>query len=147
MFLPFLAAFSLLAQTGSNDEPEESDQGKQTVVTASRTERKLEDVVVPTEVITRTQIEAHGARDLGQLLQQHPGVELVHTFRGTGLRLQGLDPEYVLVLVDGERVGGRVGTTLDLGRFSLRDVERVEIVKGPAAALYAADGIRGVVNL
>jgi outer membrane receptor for ferrienterochelin and colicins len=128
-------------------EPEETDRRKQTVVTASRTERKLEDVVVATEVITRRQIQATGARDLGQLLQQHPGVELVHTFRGTGLRLQGMDPEYVLILVDGERVSGRVGTTLDLGRFSLRDVERVEIVKGPAAALYGADAIGGVVNL
>jgi outer membrane receptor for ferrienterochelin and colicins len=128
-------------------EPEETDRRKQTVVTASRSERKLEDVVVSTEVITRQQIEAIGSRDLGQLLQQHPGVELVHNFRGTGLRLQGLDPEYVLVLVDGERVSGRVGTTLDLARFSLRDVERVEIVKGPAAALYGADAIGGVVNL
>ncbi len=128
-------------------EPEETDRRKQTVITASRTERKLEDAVVATELITRKQIQAIGARDLGQLLQQHPGVELVHTFRGTGLRLQGLDPEYVLVLVDGERVSGRVGTTLDLGRFSLRDVERVEIVKGPAAALYGADAIGGVVNL
>ncbi|WP_158501769.1 TonB-dependent siderophore receptor [Vitiosangium sp. GDMCC 1.1324] len=128
-------------------EPEETDRRKQTVVTSSRAERKLEDAVVATEVITRKQIDAVGARDLGQLLQQHPGVELVHNFRGTGLRLQGLDPEYVLVLVDGERVSGRVGTTLDLGRFNLRDVERVEIVKGPAAALYGADAIGGVVNL
>ncbi|WNG56238.1 TonB-dependent receptor [Archangium gephyra] len=128
-------------------EPEEADRRKQTVITATRSERKLEDVVVATEVITRQQIEAVGARDLGQLLQQHPGVELVQTFRGTGMRLQGLDPEYVLILVDGERVSGRVGTTLDLGRFSLRDVERVEIVKGPAAALYGADAIGGVVNL
>jgi len=135
------------SEPAPSPEPEEPDRRKQTVITASRTERKLEDVVVATEVITRKQIEAIGARDLGQLLQQHPGVELVHTFRGTGLRLQGLDPEYVLVLVDGERVSGRVGTTLDLGRFSLRDVERVEVVKGPAAALYGADAIGGVVNL
>ncbi|HEX8539303.1 MAG TPA: TonB-dependent receptor plug domain-containing protein, partial [Cystobacter sp.] len=127
--------------------PEEPDRSQQTVVTASRTERKLEDAVVATEVITRQQMEATGARDLGQLLQQHPGVELVYTFRGVGLRLQGLDPEYVLVLVDGERVSGRVGTTLDLGRFSLRELERVEIVKGPAAALYGADAMGGVVNL
>ncbi|HYO59811.1 TonB-dependent receptor plug domain-containing protein [Archangium sp.] len=153
MILPLVAALVVSQAISEPDptpappEPEETDRRKQTVVTASRSERKLEDVVVATEVITRKQIEAVGARDLGQLLQQHPGVELVHTFRGTGLRLQGLDPEYVLVLVDGERVSGRVGTTLDLGRFSLRDVERVEIVKGPAAALYGADAIGGVVNL
>ncbi|WP_434389014.1 TonB-dependent receptor plug domain-containing protein [Melittangium boletus] len=151
MLISLLAAF-LTSQTPPEPAPgptppEEPDRRQQTVVTASRAERKLEDVVVATEVITREQIEALGVRDLGQLLQQHPGVELVYTFRGVGLRLQGLDPEYVLVLVDGERVGGRVGTTLDLGRFSLREVERVEIVKGPAAALYGADAIGGVVNL
>ena len=151
MILPLVAAFltsqSPSAQAPGPNEPEEPDRRQQTVVTASRAERKLEDVVVATEVITREQIDALGVRDLGQLLQQQPGVELVYTFRGVGLRLQGLDPEYVLVLVDGERVSGRVGTTLDLGRFSLREVERVEIVKGPAAALYGADAMGGVVNL
>jgi outer membrane receptor for ferrienterochelin and colicins len=118
-----------------------------TVVTGSRIERKLKDVVVPTEVITRTQIEQLGSRDLGQLLQQHPGVEMVYTNRGVGVRLQGLDPEYVLFLVDGQRIAGRAGTITDVTRFSLRDLERVEIVKGPAAALYGADAVGGVINL
>ncbi|MBX7116846.1 MAG: TonB-dependent receptor plug domain-containing protein, partial [Myxococcaceae bacterium] len=102
----------------------------QTVVTAARAERKLQDVVTPTEVINRAQIEAVGAQDLGELVAQHPGIEIVYTFRGAGIRLQGLDPEYVLILVDGERVNGRVGGTIDLSRFSLRDIERVEITKG-----------------
>lgn len=119
----------------------------QTVITGTRTPSRREDAVVPTEVITRAQIESAGVRDLGQLLTQQPGVDVVYTFRGAGIRLQGLDPEYVLILVDGERVTGRVGTTIDLSRFSLRDVERIEIVKGPAAALYGADAIGGVVNL
>lgn len=126
---------------------EDPDKRMQTVVTGSRTERKLKDVVVPTEVITRTQIEQLGVRDLGQLLQQHPGVEMVYTNRGVGIRLQGLDPEYVLVLVDGQRIAGRAGTITDVTRFSLRDLERVEIVKGPAAALYGADAVGGVINL
>lgn len=119
----------------------------QTVVTAARAERKLQDVVTPTEVINRAQIEAVGAQDLGELVAQHPGIEIVYTFRGAGIRLQGLDPEYVLILVDGERVNGRVGGTIDLSRFSLRDIERVEITKGPASALYGADAIGGVINL
>lgn len=126
------------------DEP---DPRLQTVVTGSRAERKAADAVVATEVITRTQIEALGARDLGALLQQHPGIDTVYSFRGTGIRLQGLDPEYVLILIDGERVSGRVGNTIDLSRYSLRDVERVEIVKGPASALYGSDAIGGVINL
>jgi outer membrane receptor for ferrienterochelin and colicins len=148
VILPLVAAFLTSQNPPAPPLASEAPEPRtQTVVTASRAERKLEDVVVATEVITREQIDATGARDLGQLLQQHPGVELVYSFRGVGLRLQGLDPEYVLVLVDGERVSGRVGTTLDLGRFSLDSVERVEIVKGPSAALYGADAMGGVVNL
>jgi outer membrane receptor for ferrienterochelin and colicins len=138
------AAPNDVKDAGADDEP---DRRLQTVVTGSRTERKLQDVVVPTEVITRTQIEQLGVRDLGQLLQQHPGVEMVYTNRGVGIRLQGLDPEYVLVLIDGQRVAGRAGTITDVTRFSLRDLERVEIVKGPAAALYGADAVGGVINL
>jgi len=149
-----LVLTSVLAQAGdggllSPDDaglPEE-DPSRVTVVTGSRTERKLEDAVVSTEVITRAQIEQLGVRDLPQLLQQHPGVEMVYTNRGVGFRLQGLDPAYVLVLVDGERVTGRAGDFTDISRFSLRDIERVEIVKGPAAALYGSDALGGVVNL
>ncbi len=129
---------------GTDERP---DPSKLTVVTGTRGERRAADVVVPTEVITRAQIEALGVRDLTQLLQQHPGVEMVHSARGTGIRLQGLDPEYVLILVDGQRMAGRSGSFTDISRFSLREVERVEIIKGPAAALYGADAMGGVVNL
>ena len=116
-------------------------------MTSARGERRAGDAVQPTEIITRAQIEALGVRDLPQLLQQHPGVEMVYTSRGTGLRLQGMDHEYVLILIDGQRVAGRSGSFTDISRFSLRDIERVEIVKGPAAALYGADAIGGVFNL
>ncbi len=119
----------------------------ETVVTGSRTEARLPSAVIPTEVITRREIEASGAKNLAELLAAHPGVESVGSYRGAGVRLQGLDPEYVLVLVDGERVTGRLGGWFDLSRFSLRQVERVEIVKGPASVLYGADALGGVIHL
>jgi outer membrane receptor for ferrienterochelin and colicins len=131
-------------QAAAADEP---DRSRETVVTGSRTERKAADAIVATEVYTRAQIEQLGVRDLPQLLQQSPGVEMVYTNRGVGLRLQGLDPEYVLILIDGQRVSGRSGPFTDISRFSLREVERIEIVKGPGAALYGAEAIGGVVNL
>lgn len=137
---------SLAAQAQAPDE-KPPDKVRHTVVTGSRTESKLDQAVVATEVISRREIEASGAKDLGELLQTHPGIEVVYSFRGAGIRLQGLDPEYVLVLVDGARVSGRVGGVIDLSRFSLRDLERVEIVKGPASALYGSDAIGGVIHL
>ncbi len=147
--LHFVLAVVVAQSPGSPDAgvDEEIDRSRLTVVTGTRTERRAADTVVPTEVITRAQIEQLGVRDLPQLLQQHPGVEMVYTNRGTGIRLQGLDPEYVLILVDGQRISGRSGSITDISRFSLREIERVEIVKGPAAALYGADAMGGVVNL
>ncbi len=126
---------------------EDTDRRRQTVVTGTRAERKLEDAVVSTEVLTRPQIEQTGARDLVQLLQQQPGVEMVNSNRSVGIRLQGLDPEYTLILIDGQRVAGRAGPAVDISRFSLRELERVEIVKGPGAALYGAEAMGGVINL
>ncbi len=145
--LPFVLLAVLSQATADAGIDGEPDSQRLTVVTGSRTERRSIDSVVPTEVITRAQIEQLGVRDLPQLLQQHPGVEMVYTNRGVGVRLQGLDPEYVLILVDGQRISGRSGSITDISRFSLRDIDRVEIVKGPAAALYGADAMGGVINL
>ncbi|HEY1087111.1 MAG TPA: TonB-dependent receptor, partial [Archangium sp.] len=142
-----LLLVAVLSQTADGGVEPEPDPSRLTVVTGTRTERRAADAVVATEVITRAQIEQLGVRDLPQLLQQHPGVEMVYTNRGTGIRLQGLDPEYVLILVDGQRISGRSGSITDISRFSLREIERVEIVKGPSAALYGADAMGGVVNL
>jgi len=121
----------------------------QTVVTASRSPQRAEDLTIPTEVITRREIEASGARDLAELLEQHTGVEIAREspVRTSGVRLLGLDPEYVLLLIDGQRVAGRVGGTIDIERFSLREVERIEIVKGPSSVLYGSDAMGGVINL
>ncbi|XXF75376.1 TonB-dependent receptor [Myxococcaceae bacterium GXIMD 01537] len=119
----------------------------QTVVTASRRVERLDDAPVATEVITRADIDASGARDASELLAAHPGLEVVPTFAGATLRVQGLGPEYALVLVDGERVAGRLGGSIDLSRLSLEDIEQVEIVKGPSSVLYGSDAVAGVVNL
>ncbi|QQR45714.1 TonB-dependent receptor [Myxococcus xanthus] len=118
-----------------------------TVVTASRSPERLEDSAVATEVITRSDILASGARDASELLAAHPGLQVVQTFAGATVQLQGLSPEYVLVLVDGERVAGRVAGSVDLSRLSTEDIEQVEIVKGPSSVLYGSDAVAGVVNL
>jgi outer membrane receptor for ferrienterochelin and colicins len=117
------------------------------VVTASRTESAADDSPVRVEVIDRAQIERSGARDLGELMEEQPGVLVSRTFRGDEIQMQGLDPEYVLVLVDGDRVPGRIGGAIDLGRYSLEDVERVEIVRGASSALYGSDALGGVINI
>ncbi|MEO0461054.1 MAG: TonB-dependent receptor [Myxococcota bacterium] len=121
--------------------------GLESVVTATRTRRTLKDAPVPTELITRRELEAFGQQGLDGVMQQLPGVELERGFSTVGLRLQGLDPSYTLVLVDGERMIGRIDGAIDLRRFRLENIERLEIVRGASSALYGSDAIGGVVNI
>ncbi len=118
-----------------------------TVVTASRAERGLADSTIATEVITRDDVEASGAVTLGDLLEEHANLDVTRGLAGQTVKLQGLDMKYLLVLVDGERVTGRIDGDIDLTRFMAEDIERVEIVRGPGSALYGADAIAGVVNI
>lgn len=126
--------------------PVDEPPALQTVVTGSRTQERLRETPVATEVITRSEIVASGARDASELLSTRPGLVVQQGFAGAGLSVQGLAPEYVLVLVDGERVTGKVDGNIDLSRLSLEDIEQVEIVKGPSSVLYGSDAVAGVVN-
>jgi len=118
------------------------------VITASRREQRLKDVVVPTEVIGRTEIARTGATDIAALLQQFTGLQLDGGVGGgQGVQLQGMDSRRVLVLVDGQPIVGRVNGDFDLSRIPLSGVERVEIVKGPQSTLYGSEAMGGVVNI
>lgn len=139
----------LLPTYASADPPAgASDDGPAIVVTGTRTERRLADSPVATEIITRADIEASGAENLAGILEEHPGMDVSRsTTNGASLRLRGLDAQYVLILVNGERAAGRVDGAVDLARFQAEDIERVEIVRGPASALYGSDALGGVVNI
>lgn len=119
----------------------------ETVISSSRVEQAADDAVVATEIISRREIESAGARDLAELLEVRGGLEIERNQFGAGIRLQGLDPAHVLILVDGQRLTGRDGGVLDLSRIPLESVSRVEIVRGPASALYGSDAMGGVVNV
>lgn len=126
---------------------EEEADDLDVVVTGSRVETPAGRAAVATETIRREEIEQSGARDAAELLEERAGLQLSRSFRGTELWLRGMDPQYTLVLVDGDRVPGRVGGAIDLSRYGVENIERVEIVRGPSSALYGSDAIGGVVNL
>lgn len=118
------------------------------VVTAARREQRLKDVVVPTEVIGRAEIERTGATDVAALLQQFTGLQVDGGVGGgQGVQLQGMDSRRVLVLVDGQPVVGRVNGDFDLSRLPLAGVERIEVVKGPQSTLYGSEALGGVINI
>ncbi|MGB1274617.1 MAG: TonB-dependent receptor plug domain-containing protein [Nannocystaceae bacterium] len=131
--------------------PRTFDSERRTVVvTSARTEQAVGDVAVSTQVVDRAEIEASGAEHAGDVLATQPGVQISRSFGGAGgagISLHGLGPQHTLVLVDGQRVNGRIGGVIDLSRFPSEDIEQIEVVKGPASSLYGADAMAGVVNI
>lgn len=116
------------------------------VITATRTERKLSNVAVPVTVINQKAIQQAGSLRLNNILQEQAGLFITNSF-GNGVQIQGLSPDYVLILIDGEPLTGRNAGVLDLNRISVNNIKQVEIVKGPSSSLYGSEAMGGVVNI
>ena len=116
------------------------------VVTGTRSAQSIQDTPIQTQVITKREINGTGVVDLGSLLAEQTGIAVISD-HGTGVQMQGFDPDYTLILVDGEPVIGRTAGTLDLDRFLVSNLEQVEIVKGSTSSLYGSEALAGVINL
>ena len=117
------------------------------VITGTKTERRLKNTPVITEIITRSEIAATGAENIGEALEHRVGVVVNRDAHGDGVQLQGLDSDYILILLDGEPQVGRIAGKLDLARISVENVERIEIVKGASSALFGSAAMGGVINV
>ena len=145
-----LLLFAILSSAEGRDDTPETDGAvalEPIVVTATRTPQYLNDTPVITNLITRAEIEATGAENIGEVLEHTAGIIIHRDGHGDGVQLQGLDSEYVLILVDGEPQVGRIAGKLDMARLAVENVERIEIVKGATASLFGSAALGGVINI
>lgn len=120
------------------------------LVTAQRTELPVSESLAAVSVITRADIESAGSLDLVDLLRRETGVDVV---RGggfgqqTSVFLRGTNSNQLLVLIDGVRVASTNVGGYAWEHLPLNQIERVEVVRGPRAALYGSDAIGGVIQI
>lgn len=115
-------------------------------VTATRTQRKLVNVAVPASIITQKTIQQAGSLRLNDILTEQAGLFLTAGF-GTGVQMQGLNPDYTLILLNGEPLIGRNAGVLDLNRITVGNIKKIEIIKGPSSSLYGSEAMAGVINI
>lgn len=121
-------------------------QAQQVVVTGTRNEVRLKDSPVRVEVIGQERIKTTAMVSLGDLLREQTGLMMQGNVR-TGVQMNGLGPDYTMILIDGQPMIGRVAGVIDLSRLSVGNVDRVEVVKGPMSSMYGSEALAGAINI
>jgi len=123
------------------------------VVTATRTEEPLRDVPGRVEVITRAQLMELPVETVDDALSYLPGVQVQRSYgltsHSTTVSLRGMGNQQgrTLVLVDGVPQNTADMGSVNWNRLNLEDVDRIEVLKGPAAAIYGDNAMGGVINI
>lgn len=119
------------------------------VVTATRTERTMGAIPMPVVLVPKASIKTMGSVRLTEVLAEQTGLAIVPQVngQGSGIQIQGLNPDYTLILLNGEPLIGRYTGSLELSRIAVGNIRQIEIVKGPSSSLYGSDALAGVVNI
>ncbi len=120
------------------------------VVTAARIEQPLSEVLADVTVIDRVSIERSGATGVADLLSHYPGIQFDRTGGAgntTGLFIRGTDSKHTAVYIDGVRIDSQSTGGATWEALPLAQIDHIEILRGPAAAIYGSDAIGGVVQL
>ena len=134
-----------LAAQASRDTSRVSD----IVVTATRVPVSTSTVAAATTVILGDDLRARGITFVMDALREVPGLTVVQggSYGAvTSIFLRGGESDYVKVLLDGVPLNVP-GGSIDLANLTTTDLDRIEIVRGPASVLYGADAMSGVVQL
>ena len=144
LMLVALAPAALPAQ-----EPRDTVILTPVVVTATRIPTPADAVSAAVTVISGAELRAQGIRTVLDALRGVPAAAVVQTgsFGGvTSLFLRGGQSKYVKVLVDGVAVN-EPGGAFDFAHLTTDNVERIEVLRGPASVLYGSDAVTGVVQI
>lgn len=146
LLLSLLLPGALLAQVPVNDSVYEVTP---LVVTAERLALPVGVVSGSLTVLQGNELRARGVHSVADALREVPGAAVVSTgsFGGqTSLFLRGGESDHVKVLIDGVAVN-QPGGAFNFNALTLDDVERIEVLRGPASVLYGTDALTGVVQI
>ena len=123
------------------------------VITASRHSQKLNDVAAAVFVITQDDIKRSGATSIPDALRMAPGVQVERVSTDKwAVSIRGFNGVYankLQVLMDGRSVYNPMfsGVQWEQQNTLLEDIERIEVIRGPAAAVWGANAVNGVINI
>ena len=123
------------------------------VVTAAAFPAQEAEVSANVTIITREEIERQQAVTVSEILTQLPGLHVDESGARGGLSsvyIRGGDPNFTAIMIDGIPINDPTnarGGSVDLSSLTPENIERIEIVRGPASSLYGSDPMAGVINI
>ena len=123
---------------------------KEVVVTATRVEQPLADVLASVSVISRSDIDKAQAQSLAELLASEAGLEFARNGGPgtvTSFFLRGQESRNTVILIDGVRTQVDQLGALQITDMPLAMIEKIEVLKGNASALYGDAAVGGVINI
>lgn len=118
------------------------------VVTGTGTINRLKNSPVAIDVISQRELQNTNIPTFeNAMIALNPSMSFTPNAMGSYMQLNGLSNRYILVLVDGKKLGGDVGGNTDLNRIDMGNIKRIEVLKGAASSLYGSDAMAGVINI
>ncbi|TVR66887.1 MAG: TonB-dependent receptor [Spirochaetaceae bacterium] len=132
------------------DDPDNRDPIPTEIIVTARAPGETTASSPGVLVLDLERLRQEGDVTVADVLRRLPGVDLQQrgsAFESSTVRIRGSDAEQVLILRDGHPVSDSRSSMVDMNRISLDGVERIEVILGPATALYGAGGAAGAINL
>ncbi|WOI36560.1 TonB-dependent receptor [Alteromonas sp. CI.11.F.A3] len=149
-----VSTISFSGAVAAQEAEEAADSVEKIEVTGSRIRRTDIEGANPVTVMSRVDIEKFGITSIGDVLQAIPSAgSAINTNNNNGgngtttINIRGIGSNRTLVLVNGKRWSPGLTGSVDLNNIPASIIERIEVLKDGASAVYGSDAVAGVVNI
>ncbi len=144
------AAISLALQNQAMSQTAPVPRAADVLITATRSESRVDETSADITIIGPEEIRASAGLTLSDLLSRQPGIQLgSNGGRGalSSIFIRGNESRHTLVLLNGIRFADLSFGAVDFSAIPLEQIDRIEIIRGPASNFYGSDAIGGVINV
>jgi vitamin B12 transporter len=148
--IAILSTLSFNSHASDKQGPASEDHAGTVIVTATRSDNDIDQVLATSMVIERSEIEESQARDVADLLRSKAGIDIASNGgpgQTTSVFLRGAESDHTLFMVDGIKINPATLGVASVQNIPVNMIERIEIIMGPRSTLYGSDAIGGVIQI